>query len=61
VWARGGCRSWDLDDDGRPSLMWPRTMWGFRRMLRRFDTEHYLLRPAQEAGRGVERGEVAQA
>jgi hypothetical protein len=44
VWARGGCRSWYLDDGGRPSLMWPRTMWGFRRMLRRFDAEHYLLR-----------------
>ena len=45
VWARGGCRSWYLDGGGRPSLMWPRTMWGFRRMLRRFDAEHYLLRP----------------
>ena len=31
VWARGGCRSWYLDDGGRPSLMWPRTMWGFTR------------------------------
>lgn len=45
VWARGGCRSWYLDDAGRPSLMWPRTMWGFRRMLRRFDPENYRLRP----------------
>ena len=51
VWARGGCRSWYLDDVGRPSLMWPRTMWGFRRMLRRFDAEHYLLRPDRDAGR----------
>ncbi|MDQ4105575.1 MAG: NAD(P)/FAD-dependent oxidoreductase [Actinomycetota bacterium] len=47
VWARGGCQSWYLDG-GRPSLMWPRTMWGFRRMLRRFDPEHYRLRPAGE-------------
>jgi cation diffusion facilitator CzcD-associated flavoprotein CzcO len=61
VWARGGCRSWYLDDGGRPSLMWPRTMWGFRRMLRRFDAEHYRLRPAQEASQGVERGEAARA
>jgi cation diffusion facilitator CzcD-associated flavoprotein CzcO len=58
VWARGGCRSWYLDDGGRPNLMWPRTMWGFRRMLRRFDAEHYLLRPAREAGQDVERGEA---
>ncbi len=50
VWARGGCQSWYLDVGGRPSLMWPRTMWGFRRMLRRFDPEHYLLRPAKPAG-----------
>jgi cation diffusion facilitator CzcD-associated flavoprotein CzcO len=61
VWARGGCRSWYLDEGGRPSLMWPRTMWGFRRMLRRFDAEHYLLRPARLAGRGVERGEAIRA
>ena len=50
VWARGGCRSWYLDEGGRPSLMWPRTMWGFRRMLRRFDPEHYLLKPEKSAG-----------
>jgi hypothetical protein len=41
--------------------MRPRTMWGFRRMLRRVDAEHYLLRPAQEAGRGVEQGEAVRA
>jgi cation diffusion facilitator CzcD-associated flavoprotein CzcO len=58
VWARGGCRSWYLDDGGQPSLMWPRTMWGFRRMLRRFDAEHYLLRPARLPGLGVERDEA---
>ncbi len=49
VWARGGCQSWYLDDGQKPSLMWPRTMWGFRRMLRRFDPEHYYLRPARHA------------
>ncbi len=48
VWARGGCQSWYLDEAGKPSLMWPRTMWGFRRMLRRFDPEHYRLQPARE-------------
>jgi cation diffusion facilitator CzcD-associated flavoprotein CzcO len=61
VWARGGCQSWYLDDGGRPSLMWPRTMWGFSRMLRHFDTEHYLLRFAREAGRDVEQGEAVRA
>jgi cation diffusion facilitator CzcD-associated flavoprotein CzcO len=60
VWARGGCRSWYLDDGGRPSLMWPRTMWGFRRMLRRFDAEHYLLTPARGVGRDVELGEAVR-
>ncbi|MDQ3284901.1 MAG: NAD(P)/FAD-dependent oxidoreductase [Actinomycetota bacterium] len=54
VWARGGCRSWYLDDGGRPSLMWPRTMWGFRRMLRRFDAEHYFLHPAKDVEQGVQ-------
>jgi cation diffusion facilitator CzcD-associated flavoprotein CzcO len=61
VWARGGCRSWYLDDGRRPSLMWPRTMWSFRRMLRHFDAEHYLLRPAHEIGPVVERGEAVHA
>ena len=51
VWARGGCQSWYLDEGGRPTLMWPRTMWGFRRMLRRFDPEHYRLRAAVKAAR----------
>ena len=49
VWARGGCQSWYLDEGGRPTLMWPRTMWGFRRMLRRFDPEHYRLRLSENA------------
>jgi len=61
VWARGGCRSWYLDDGGRSSLMWPRTMWGFRCMLRRFDAEHYLLRHTREASQDVERGEAVRA
>ncbi len=51
VWARGGCQSWYLDDGGRPSLMWPRTMWSFRRMLRRFDPEHYRVRKTDGVAR----------
>jgi cation diffusion facilitator CzcD-associated flavoprotein CzcO len=61
VWARGGCRSWYLDGGGRPSLMWPRTMWGFRRMLRRFDAENYRLRFTREAGPDAEQGEAVRA
>jgi cation diffusion facilitator CzcD-associated flavoprotein CzcO len=61
VWARGGCQSWYLDDGGRPSLMWPRTMWSFRRMLRRFDPEHYRLRPARRVRLGEPRGEAFRA
>lgn len=49
VWARGGCQSWYLDEGGEPTLMWPRSMWGFRKMLRRFDPEHYRLRPKRDA------------
>jgi hypothetical protein len=35
-------------------------MWGFRRMLRRFDAEHYLLTPARGVGRDVELGEAVR-
>ena len=65
VWARGGCQSWYLDDGGRPSLMWPRTMWGFRRMLRNFDPENYRLlvaaRIAQNETNLVPNGQQNQA
>lgn len=43
VWARGGCESWYLDSGDFPTLMWPRTMYGFRKMLRSFDAENYKL------------------
>ena len=51
VWSRGGCQSWYLDEGGKPTLMWPRTMWGFRRMLRRFDADHYRLRTTRQIAR----------
>ena len=41
VWVKGGCDSWYLDASGKPSFLWPDTMWQFRRMLERFDAEHY--------------------
>ncbi len=58
VWARGGCQSWYLDEGRKPSLMWPRTMWGFRRMLRRFGPEHYYLRSARRAPNNTREGAV---
>lgn len=60
VWARGGCQSWYLDDGQKPSLMWPRTMLGFRRMLRRFDPEHYHLLPTRSP-RDATRGKASHA
>ncbi|AHY48292.1 putative flavoprotein involved in K+ transport (plasmid) [Rubrobacter radiotolerans] len=60
VWARGGCDSWYLDTAGRPSLMWPRTMWGFRRMLSRFDRENYILRYAPAHSKGSPDGDKPQ-
>ena len=42
VWTSGGCRSWYLHPEtGRNSTLWPGFTLGFRRKLRRFDTENY--------------------
>ena len=61
VWARGGCQSWYLDEGGKPNLMWPRTMWGFRRMLRRFDPENYRVRTARHTDRRTAKDGVARS
>jgi cation diffusion facilitator CzcD-associated flavoprotein CzcO len=45
VWSSGGCASWYLDADGRPSAIWPGPTWRFRRRLRRFHSNEYVLRP----------------
>ncbi|MFJ8113803.1 flavin-containing monooxygenase [Streptomyces sp. NPDC096132] len=47
VWLRGGCHSWYLDADELPTIMWPKSMIGFRRLLRRFDLENFETRSAQ--------------
>jgi hypothetical protein len=44
VWTSGGCRSWYLDAAGRNSTLWPGFTWPFRRMTRRFDPAHYVVR-----------------
>jgi cation diffusion facilitator CzcD-associated flavoprotein CzcO len=45
VWNAGGCASWYLDHTGRNTTLWPGFTWPFRRLLRRFDSDHYELRP----------------
>ena len=42
VWNTGGCSSWYLDPQGRNTTLWPRTTFTLRRLLRRFDPEHYV-------------------
>lgn len=42
VWNSGGCASWYLDAHGRNTVLWPRTTFTFRRLLRRFDLEKYI-------------------
>ena len=42
VWSTGGCSSWYLDAHGRNTTLWPRTTFTFRRLLSRFDREHYV-------------------
>ena len=44
IWNTGGCRSWYQDKHGRNVALWPGFTFGFRRMLRRFDLEHYETR-----------------
>jgi cation diffusion facilitator CzcD-associated flavoprotein CzcO len=49
VWNSGGCASWYIDATGRNTTIWPGSTLSFRRSVRRFDPEHYLLRaPVRE-------------
>ncbi|HXH79008.1 NAD(P)/FAD-dependent oxidoreductase [Nocardioides sp.] len=47
VWSAGGCSSWYLDAHGKNTTLWPRSTISFRRLLARFDAEHYDLQPAR--------------
>lgn len=53
VWATGGCASWYVDAQGRNTVLWPRSTWRFRLLMRRFDPGSYRFesRPALEADR----------
>jgi cation diffusion facilitator CzcD-associated flavoprotein CzcO len=44
VWNTGGCSSWYLDRNGRNTTLWPTFTWTFRREVRRFDPEEYVVR-----------------
>ena len=46
VWNAGGCSSWYLDARGRNTTLWPTFTWTFRRQVRRFDPEEYVVRTA---------------
>jgi cation diffusion facilitator CzcD-associated flavoprotein CzcO len=46
VWTEGGCASWYIDSQGRNTTLWPGFTFRFRELTRRFDREHYELRPA---------------
>ena len=49
VWNAGGCSSWYLDAKGRNTTLWPTFTWTFRRQVRRFDPEEYVVRTAQQS------------
>lgn len=51
VWTTGGCDSWYLDAQGGTSALWPGFTWSFRRALRRFDHEHYVMQRSVDTGR----------
>ena len=46
VWMAGGCASWYIDSQGRNTTLWPGFTFRFRELTKRFDREHYELRPA---------------
>jgi cation diffusion facilitator CzcD-associated flavoprotein CzcO len=48
IWTNGGCASWYLDEEGRNTTLWPDFTITFKRILRRFDVEHYETTPHRE-------------
>ena len=45
VWTNGGCASWYLDAEGRNTTLWPDFTFNFKRLMSRFDVEHYDTTP----------------
>jgi cation diffusion facilitator CzcD-associated flavoprotein CzcO len=48
VWNTGGCASWYLDDHGRNVTLWPRSTFAFRKLLREFDLDEYVVQPRRQ-------------
>ena len=44
VWNTGGCQSWYLDEQGRNTVLWPKSTFTFRRQLASFDADAYNVR-----------------
>lgn len=44
VWVRGGCTSWYLDEHGRNPTSWPRGTQAFKKAVREFDVDAYVVR-----------------
>jgi len=49
VWLQGGCNSWYLDDSGVNRTLYPGLSSAFRRSLREFRDDEYVLSPAPAA------------
>ena len=49
VWVDGGCSSWYLDKEGNNSALWPTFTMPFRRRLKHFRPEEYLLTPTSRS------------
>ena len=43
VWHQGGCASWYLDEHGRNTTLWPRSLLTLRAQLARFDRDAYVV------------------
>ncbi|MCY7396622.1 MAG: NAD(P)/FAD-dependent oxidoreductase [Nocardioides sp.] len=48
VWSTGGCSSWYLDKHGNNTTLWPRSTFGFRRLLASFDVASYHVSAAAD-------------
>jgi cation diffusion facilitator CzcD-associated flavoprotein CzcO len=53
VWSSGGCASWYLDAEGRPSVIWPASTWHFKRRLERFEPTEYVSKPRTLPAAGI--------
>jgi hypothetical protein len=51
AWTAGGCLSWYVDETGRNSTLWPRSVRAYQRRLAHLDAGDYVTeapRPARE-------------